>query len=177
MLIQIITRIPPHVEVDYVQNLTCPGAGRDSVRITSQKPWTHGLLISDLVHMPGRICGTGPARESKHSHIKSGRLRSHSRYSLRVLLLVAACKDCARVINRRSERNETFQPNLHLVVETDCFCGTEPGIEAFVNLLPDPECNNLCLVNMEKQCGEGCILSLIFSIYTNSVFLFYVMLV
>lgn len=37
-----------------------PG-GRQSVRIESNTKYTHGLIILDLAHMPGSICGTWPA--------------------------------------------------------------------------------------------------------------------
>ncbi|KIW92298.1 uncharacterized protein Z519_07282 [Cladophialophora bantiana CBS 173.52] len=37
------------------------GSGRQSVRLTSKKSYTHGLIILDLSHMPGGICGTWPA--------------------------------------------------------------------------------------------------------------------
>ena len=37
------------------------GSGRASVRLTSQKSYNHGLVILDLAHMPGGICGTWPA--------------------------------------------------------------------------------------------------------------------
>lgn len=37
------------------------GSGRASVRIASKKTYTHGLIILDLSHMPGGICGTWPA--------------------------------------------------------------------------------------------------------------------
>ena len=37
------------------------GAGRPSVRISTQKSWTHGLFIGDFAHTPGGICGTWPA--------------------------------------------------------------------------------------------------------------------
>ncbi|KAJ9615308.1 hypothetical protein H2200_001383 [Cladophialophora chaetospira] len=37
------------------------GSGRQSVRLTSKKSYTHGLIILDLAHMPGSICGTWPA--------------------------------------------------------------------------------------------------------------------
>lgn len=37
------------------------GSGRDSVRIASTKTYNHGLIILDLAHMPGGICGTWPA--------------------------------------------------------------------------------------------------------------------
>jgi len=39
-----------------------PGsAGRKSVRVTSNKAYTHGLFIADIAHMPGSICGVWPA--------------------------------------------------------------------------------------------------------------------
>lgn len=53
--------------------LTYPGVGRKSVRITSQKSWTHALFISDIVHMPGGICGTWPARELDSLHEEWGK--------------------------------------------------------------------------------------------------------
>ncbi|OQU94025.1 hypothetical protein CLAIMM_00447 isoform 1 [Cladophialophora immunda] len=37
------------------------GSGRQSVRLTSKKSYNHGLIILDLSHMPGGICGTWPA--------------------------------------------------------------------------------------------------------------------
>lgn len=37
------------------------GSGRNSVRITSTKSYNHGLVILDLEHMPGGICGVWPA--------------------------------------------------------------------------------------------------------------------
>ena len=37
------------------------GSGHNSVRITSKKSYNHGLVILDLAHMPGGVCGTWPA--------------------------------------------------------------------------------------------------------------------
>ncbi|OJD17897.1 hypothetical protein AJ78_02069 [Emergomyces pasteurianus Ep9510] len=37
------------------------GRGRSSVRVTSKKAYDRGLIIIDLEHMPGGICGTWPA--------------------------------------------------------------------------------------------------------------------
>lgn len=34
------------------------GAGRDSVRITSNAAYNYGLFALDVSHMPGGICGT-----------------------------------------------------------------------------------------------------------------------
>jgi beta-glucanase (GH16 family) len=31
------------------------------VRLTSKNSYTHGLVILDLAHMPGGVCGTWPA--------------------------------------------------------------------------------------------------------------------
>lgn len=38
-----------------------PSGGRASVRLTSDIPYTKGLFIADIAHMPGGICGTWPA--------------------------------------------------------------------------------------------------------------------
>lgn len=35
--------------------------GRSSVRLASKNSYNHGLIILDLEHMPGGICGTWPA--------------------------------------------------------------------------------------------------------------------
>lgn len=35
--------------------------GRPSVRITSNKSYANGLVVVDIEHMPGGICGTWPA--------------------------------------------------------------------------------------------------------------------
>lgn len=37
------------------------GRGRNSVRLTSYKQYTHGLVVLDLEHMPGSACGIWPA--------------------------------------------------------------------------------------------------------------------
>lgn len=37
------------------------GRGRKSVRLTSKAKYNHGLIVLDLEHMPGSICGTWPA--------------------------------------------------------------------------------------------------------------------
>jgi len=38
-----------------------PTGGRGSVRLSSNKAYTHGLFIADIAHMPGGICGVWPA--------------------------------------------------------------------------------------------------------------------
>lgn len=38
-----------------------PAGGRKSVRVTSNKSYNKGLIIADIAHMPGSICGTWPA--------------------------------------------------------------------------------------------------------------------
>lgn len=47
--------------VDHTTTLQTNGAGRESVRISSKKTFTHGLFIADIAHMPGTICGAWPA--------------------------------------------------------------------------------------------------------------------
>ena len=45
-----------------VDNTTIAAApGRSSVRLASTATYNHGLIILDLEHMPGGICGTWPA--------------------------------------------------------------------------------------------------------------------
>lgn len=50
-----------YIGVDHSSVLSPAGPGRKSVRITSQKSWTHGLFVAEISHMPGGICGTWPA--------------------------------------------------------------------------------------------------------------------
>lgn len=50
-----------YIGVDHTSVLTTSGAGRESVRISSKKTFTHGLFLADIAHMPGSICGTWPA--------------------------------------------------------------------------------------------------------------------
>ncbi|KAL8708831.1 MAG: hypothetical protein Q9225_007538 [Loekoesia sp. 1 TL-2023] len=37
------------------------GRGRTSIRLSSKAQYTHGLVVVDLAHMPGSICGSWPA--------------------------------------------------------------------------------------------------------------------
>ncbi|KAL4898215.1 putative endo-1,3(4)-beta-glucanase [Aspergillus ambiguus] len=52
------TNSSTYMGVDYKNAAT---SGRESVRITSKKSYTHGLFVLDLAHMPGGVCGTWPA--------------------------------------------------------------------------------------------------------------------
>ncbi|KAL8806317.1 MAG: hypothetical protein Q9200_005097 [Gallowayella weberi] len=45
--------------VDYTN--IASGRGRNSIRLTSKAQYTHGLVILDVAHMPGSICGVWPA--------------------------------------------------------------------------------------------------------------------
>ncbi|RMZ76159.1 hypothetical protein DV738_g5121, partial [Chaetothyriales sp. CBS 135597] len=48
-----------YMGVDYTN--VASGSGRQSVRITSKNSYNTGLVILDLAHMPGSVCGTWPA--------------------------------------------------------------------------------------------------------------------
>jgi hypothetical protein len=52
---------PAFIGVDHKHVLNPSGTGRQSIRIETQKKYTHGLFILDLAHMPGGICGTWPS--------------------------------------------------------------------------------------------------------------------
>ncbi len=48
-----------YLGVDYqTQN---PAAGRASVRLTTTKSYTHGLIVADIAHQPAPACGSWPA--------------------------------------------------------------------------------------------------------------------
>jgi hypothetical protein len=40
---------------------TNPAGGRNSVRVSSNKAYTHALIVADIAHMPGSTCGSWPA--------------------------------------------------------------------------------------------------------------------
>jgi hypothetical protein len=48
-----------YLGVDY--KTVNPTSGRSSVRVTSNKAYTKGLIIADIAHMPASTCGTWPA--------------------------------------------------------------------------------------------------------------------
>ena len=48
-----------HMGVDSTNVASSPG--RNTIRIESKKQYNHGLVILDLGHMPGGVCGTWPA--------------------------------------------------------------------------------------------------------------------
>ncbi|KAL1980751.1 hypothetical protein VTN96DRAFT_3558 [Rasamsonia emersonii] len=48
-----------YIGVDHTN--VASGSGRQSVRLTSINTYTHGLIILDLAHMPGSVCGSWPA--------------------------------------------------------------------------------------------------------------------
>jgi hypothetical protein len=45
----------------HVDHTNAAPSGRASVRLTSQKSYTHGLFIADIAHMPSSTCGSWPA--------------------------------------------------------------------------------------------------------------------
>ncbi|KPM44869.1 hypothetical protein AK830_g1593 [Neonectria ditissima] len=55
-----------YLGVDYTNKAKLRGKsktihGRDSVRLESKATWSSGLLIADIAHMPGSICGVWPS--------------------------------------------------------------------------------------------------------------------
>jgi hypothetical protein len=50
-----------YLGVDHKTTLDPNGKGRDSVRIGSKKYYDQSLVIADIAHMPGGVCGTWPA--------------------------------------------------------------------------------------------------------------------
>lgn len=50
-----------YLGVDHNTTLNPGGKGRDSVRIGSKKYYDQSLVIADIAHMPGSVCGTWPA--------------------------------------------------------------------------------------------------------------------
>lgn len=50
-----------YLGVDHKTKLSSSGPGRDSVRIGTKKYYGESLIIADIAHMPGSVCGTWPA--------------------------------------------------------------------------------------------------------------------
>ena len=50
-----------HLGVDSSNTYATDGAGRPSVRLTSDQNFNHGLFIADFAHMPSSSCGVWPA--------------------------------------------------------------------------------------------------------------------
>jgi hypothetical protein len=50
-----------YLGVDHTNKVASTASGRDSVRIGSKKYYDHSLIIADIEHMPGSVCGTWPA--------------------------------------------------------------------------------------------------------------------
>ncbi|KAJ5826435.1 hypothetical protein N7474_003573 [Penicillium riverlandense] len=50
-----------YLGVDHTTKLSPGGKGRDSVRIGTKKYYDQSLVIADIAHMPGSICGSWPA--------------------------------------------------------------------------------------------------------------------
>ena len=46
-----------YMGVDSTNAVSTSSAGRPSVRLTSNKAYTHGLFIADIAHMPASTCG------------------------------------------------------------------------------------------------------------------------
>lgn len=49
------------VTIGVDHNSVASGRGRDSVRLTSTNQYNHALVVIDLAHMPGSVCGSWPA--------------------------------------------------------------------------------------------------------------------
>jgi hypothetical protein len=47
-----------YMGVDHASTISTSSSGRKSIRVTSNKAYTHGLFIADIAHMPGSICGS-----------------------------------------------------------------------------------------------------------------------
>lgn len=50
-----------YIGVDHTTTLSTSGSGRDSVRVGTTKYYEHSLVVADIAHMPGSVCGSWPA--------------------------------------------------------------------------------------------------------------------
>lgn len=50
-----------YLGVDHETKLSSSGPGRNSVRVGTKKYYDKSLVVADIAHMPGSVCGTWPA--------------------------------------------------------------------------------------------------------------------
>ena len=107
-------------------------SGRPSVRVSSKKSYNHGLVIADIPHMPGGICGVWPAfwmlaDPMKYTWPSGGEI------------------DILEGVNNHTDRN---QMTLH----TDLGCGVVNA--SFSGTLMTQDCD-VNAQNQDKNAGCG----------------------
>ncbi|KAJ5413957.1 hypothetical protein N7509_000584 [Penicillium cosmopolitanum] len=60
-LVKVLDSGSVYIGVDHEKTISTNSQGRDSVRIGSKKYYDESLVIADLAHMPGSVCGSWPA--------------------------------------------------------------------------------------------------------------------
>lgn len=60
-LVKVLDSGSVYIGVDHEKTISTSSQGRDSVRIGSKKYYDESLVIADLAHMPGSVCGSWPA--------------------------------------------------------------------------------------------------------------------
>ncbi|KAJ5646222.1 hypothetical protein N7490_002594 [Penicillium lividum] len=60
-LVKITDKGSVYIGVDHTTTLSPSDKGRDSVRVGTTKYYEQSLVIADLAHMPGSVCGSWPA--------------------------------------------------------------------------------------------------------------------
>lgn len=56
-----VTNGQVYLGADATARVSSSAQGRDSVRLEAKEAFTYGLLVADIAHMPGSICGSWPA--------------------------------------------------------------------------------------------------------------------
>lgn len=60
-LVKVTEKGTIYIGVDHDTTLSPSGKGRDSVRVGTHKYYGQSLVIADIAHMPGNVCGSWPA--------------------------------------------------------------------------------------------------------------------
>ncbi|KAJ5671297.1 hypothetical protein N7507_000424 [Penicillium longicatenatum] len=60
-LVKVTDQGTVYIGVDHTTTLSTSGKGRDSVRVGTTKYYEHSLVVADIAHMPGSVCGSWPA--------------------------------------------------------------------------------------------------------------------
>ena len=56
-----VTNGQVYLGADSTTKVATSAQGRDSIRLEAKEAFTFGLLIADIAHMPGSVCGVWPA--------------------------------------------------------------------------------------------------------------------
>lgn len=60
-LVKVLSTGQVYLGADNTTRVPTSAQGRDSIRLEAREAFTNGLLVADIAHMPGSVCGVWPA--------------------------------------------------------------------------------------------------------------------